>query len=92
MSCGVVTLGSAALIYYLLLIQIKMPECLLFSFTKCGMLFLDFLISVMHAYHDAGRDNCLETHIAYLGQIAENSLFACSITLVQGSDLYQCVH
>lgn len=88
MSCGVVTLGSASLIHYLLLILIRMPECLLLSFTKFGMLFLDFLISVMHAGHDAGQDNCLETHIAHLEQTAENSLFACSVTPAQGSDLY----
>lgn len=88
MSCGIVTLGSAAFIHYLLLILIRMPECLLLSFTKCGMLFLDFVISVMYACHDAGQDNCLETHIAHLGQTEENSLSACSITLVQDSELY----
>jgi len=81
MSRGVVTLGSAALIHYLLPILIRMPECLLLSFTKCGMLFLDFLVSVMCACHNVGQDNCLETLIAHLGQTAENSLNACFITV-----------
>lgn len=88
MSCGIVTLGSAALIHYLLLTPIRMLECLLLSFTMCGLLLLDFLISVMYACHNAGQDNCLETHIAHLGQTTENSLSARSITLAQGSDLY----
>lgn len=50
------------------------------------------LLRKCYTRRDVGRDNCLETHIAYLGQTAENSLSACSITLAQGSDLYQHVH
>lgn len=88
MSCGIATLGSAALIHYLLLILLIMSECLVLSFKKCGMLFLDRLISVLYACHDAGQDNCLETYTAHLRQIAESSFSDCSAALAQGRDLY----
>lgn len=58
------------------------------SFTQCGMFFLHYLVSVMYACHNAAQDTCLETYIARLGQIAENSLSDCSVTPAQGGDLY----